>query len=60
MRYMCVKCRTVFTAAWQPEYVKFCPACQPKTQPRAGSKPPAKPNRKRSEKAPPSTAEEVT
>lgn len=53
MRYMCVKCRTVFTAAWQPDYVKYCPACRPK--PKRKRKPASKRKRKRSEKAPPST-----
>lgn len=54
MRYMCANCRSIFTAAWAKVFPKLCPACQPKTEPPAGSNPATKRKRKRSEKTPPS------
>lgn len=53
MRYMCVNCRSIFQAPWQKLYVSLCPACKP--NPERKPSPSAKRNRKRSEKAPPST-----
>lgn len=60
MKYMCVKCHTVFTAPWQREYVSHCPACAPKTKPPAKAKRTTNPKRERPEKALPSIPEEVT